>query len=490
MIAGHETDDPKGRIGPQNVRLVAVFAVWGLVFFALWYVVPKSYEFSDPVFYAMRAYDLPQIATWEMDHPFDHRLGLLFSHWLAYATLGVNEVSSFLPQFAFLLLLLAAGARFRLTAFEYTLYALGIAPLVLQAFSIFPDLPVAALVLWAVSFLSDRKGFRDGILFALLGVAAFLFKLTAYWLIVPLLTVLIFDVAHRRADLRFYGAVFGCGFLLMAGYLLYFQIMFSDPLLRLKTVSDFGTLHHWSIESPMALINRLFFASFSQISSVAGILLFLAFAGCALADRSDVHLVSFFLGSLALLVFGSTSFQSYQPLPLFDRMLITIVPPAAILGAKAITAIGDDISARNRWSGQIFLAISSIFIFYQSFVVLVADANGRMEDVRQPALRILAENLSESNEAHAIIAEPRTRQMLGIFLDFSTEFKERTSVCPAHRGAPSTGPTIYYADRTLAEYLATAYGDRTCTDIVRARAIKARADIIYDSDNVFLAIAR
>jgi len=87
----------RGRSG-TSFGLLAIFLATAVI---LWLVFPKLYVFSDPTTYLMLANDLSAVGSWEMDHPFQHRLGLLAVHWLAYKVFGVNDLSSFIPQVGF-----------------------------------------------------------------------------------------------------------------------------------------------------------------------------------------------------------------------------------------------------------------------------------------------------------------------------------------------------------------------------------------------------
>lgn len=69
---------------------------------ALWLclrvVCPKIHHFSDPTAYLQLANDFTAVLAWEMEYPFQHRLGLIFSEWVSMKVFGANAFGVFLPQ--------------------------------------------------------------------------------------------------------------------------------------------------------------------------------------------------------------------------------------------------------------------------------------------------------------------------------------------------------------------------------------------------------
>ena len=90
----------------MSERIFTINTALILAFVLLWLLCPVVYSFSDQVQYLTRAYFMAEIGGWPMSHHFDHRVGLLFPHWISYRIFGVNDLSSFLPQLVFLLIIL------------------------------------------------------------------------------------------------------------------------------------------------------------------------------------------------------------------------------------------------------------------------------------------------------------------------------------------------------------------------------------------------
>jgi len=217
----------------EHYYLHVVLALAALI----WCIAPKELTFSDPAEYLLLANDFANILNWDMDYPFEHRLSLLGLHWISLELFGIRSFGMFLPQF-----LLFAGVLVVVGMSCQTLQGKTFAFIVTfamfpYALDIFPDLGAAVFMFFTVLLLARARGTQDGVLASVCMMIAFLFKMTAYYLAIPILLVLCIDAIRRKLN-RFHLAFLLTTIGLGICYLLFYQIGYGDALARLRTASD------------------------------------------------------------------------------------------------------------------------------------------------------------------------------------------------------------------------------------------------------------
>jgi len=275
------------------------FIFWQVLFLFIWLVFPKEYIFSDPMYYAVKANDLANLANWSMGNPRDHRLGLLLVQWASQWAFGYSSISYFLPQIVLLLALNTMVLQQCSNAMEQAVAGTTLSILLPQSVTIFPDIGAATFMFAAVLFLSKRDEWWRAIVFVALGFLAFLFKLTAYWLVFPFAILAIQDLLGRRGNVAYYFAASIIGLVLLLAYFWFYQSLFDDPFLRLKIVSSFGPKHLWAAKSVQALIVLLTTEPFSIFYGTFGLAFFFSLIGGLATFSSHRHIA---LGFWAVLI--------------------------------------------------------------------------------------------------------------------------------------------------------------------------------------------
>ena len=555
-----------------------------LLFVGLWLWLPKVYTLSDPVGYLLRAWNLAGIGEWgaigyrrwafewariaEADIlPFDHRLGLLLPHWAAYQLFGGSRLVSFLPQLGFLLLTLFCVLHYC----RNLLQRLGAAAVLLLllpfAADVMPDLGVGCMMFVALHCLiqgrqvagveaeattkdkqSSRRQMLYGVLFSLAAFYAFLIKLTAYFLLLPFLFVLVTDLlrgrsavsgagtAHDGAALehgstklrgnamRFYLAAILSGLTLLAAYLLFCHLIYGDALSRLETVNRVAERHLWNIAGSQAYLSRLFIAPGRFFFEMFGIAFLLALVQSARifwqgwrrgqeqgrqqsqhSEQGALKLMAFyFLSGTVFAVFSPTSLVNWQPLPLSERMFLFLTPIIAVLAARLI---GDLWCAgfRGGWlglaAGHWHSRLSIIAARASAIALLLAAAYPgalaisehsvaiRSDQARQMAMQLLREN----DDALLLVADDRTYEHLIIYAGFDEALYSRVRHCdaePVLAGSNSLNNTggIIYVDKPLGDFIQRAYGRRNCSDELLQLAAAQNYETLMEQGGIYLLV--
>lgn len=535
------------RLPATAIRRFGVYAGLALLFVAAWLWLPKIYALSDPVGYLLRAWNLGGLAEWgpvgfrrwtfewariaQPDPlPFDYRLGLLLPHWAAYQLLGVSHFTSFLPQLGFLLVLLfcvlhcCRGLAQRLVA------AAALATLLPFSVDVYPDLGVACMMFLALLLLDRGRGHGlgsgrqalYGMAFSLAAFYAFLVKLTALFLLAPFLMMLAADWLRRQSALRFYGAAALTGMALLAAYLLFCHLIYGDPFSRLHAINKVGEKHLWNMQGADAYLHRLFIAPAGFFWGFFGVAFALALAQAGVTlwqgrgqrkggpgepGRKDSRLqliALYFLAGLAFALFTPTSFTSWQPLPLSERMFLFLAPAMAVLAARLV---GDlwRFGFRGCWSGlgagrrqeprrpsmaarTMAVALLLATAYPGASKLFNMGSNPRLpsgEEARRMAMQALREN----DQALLLVADDRSYEYLILYARFDPALYSRVRHCeaaPAPSGADAGNVSAIYVDKPLGDFLHRAYGRRHCSDELLALAAAHGFETLVARGGIYL----
>ncbi len=245
-------------------------------------------------------------------------------------------------------------------------------PLLTNATGLYPDIIAASFMAASVICLDRRRKLLDvgkpihslPILAVLFLFLAFLTKLTAYWVVVLWLGLLAVDLAgpdRMRLFRRFHFIAAVAGAALGVAYLLTSQIIWGDPLARITSVETLAGAHLWSLGRLPSdyLVTRLTTGPVALFIKEYGIvLLLLAFGGLIQRKAQVSAWKAYFLVCILLFWFGPTSFSVYEPMPLFPRMTLPLLPAVLILAATFAAQIYD--AAERR--GPVF-RISALMVF-------------------------------------------------------------------------------------------------------------------------------
>lgn len=315
---------------------------------------------SDPLWYSVNAHELAlghDLFQPDELHPFVMRIGLIVPLAALYKVFGVSTLVSNLPALiaglgCLLLLYLAAStSRRKALALGFGLTSI---PLVHQADLLNIDLPCAVLLGFAVWFMSRRDEHRGWLVAAVTACfAGFLVKETALWCAPIWIWAVVVDVraAGMAATMRRYLPAIVVGAILIAAYLALCAHLWGDPLARFHGIEALTDDHAWTLQGKpaSAWLARMIW----DVPALMWRTFFLALVPAILAfwfvrGRERIWLVAA-TTFLALYWFGSASLRAYTPLPISERMFISVLPPALVLATLGTDALID------RWHGRRWL---------------------------------------------------------------------------------------------------------------------------------------
>ena len=216
----------------------------------------------------------------------------------------------------------------------------------------------------------QSKSWRSQILFSLVSCVSLsmgiLTKQTAIYSVYFCGFLLMLDTISRK-NTRFWCSFIIAGTVASGIYLLVYNLITGDPLYTLSGIEAGHNKSIWSyaesksevdafhakelgvIWSAAPLVQRLTVSPIFLLVGTPGIFILLALTVASLGPLRNIYdeenrptTVYFAAYGLTILVsfwFGSTSFHRYNPLPLFSRMLVAILPPLALCGGRYLYCI-------------------------------------------------------------------------------------------------------------------------------------------------------
>jgi len=315
----------------------------------------QDFVASDPLWYADIAHNVETgkvaVFTPEDHHPFVMRVGLTVPLAVFYKLFGVSTLVSNLPAIlaglACLLLVYLVAPTARAKAIGLG-YALTCVALLHEAILLNIDLPCAALLGFSVWFMQRRDEHRLWLLAAVVGAfCAFLVKETAVWCAPIWLWAVIVDVRElgvRGAARRFAPAVIA-GAVLIAGYLIACAYVWGTPFARFDGIREITFEHAWTLQGQpaSAWVSRLTWEVPWLLRKMFRAALIPALLAPWLVRPRDRIWVVAAATFLACYWFGSASTSAYTPLPITERMVLSVLPPLLVLATLATDA------AIERW---------------------------------------------------------------------------------------------------------------------------------------------
>ena len=318
-----------------------------LLLIVTWAKFPHFFIASDEYYYAARAYGVLEggLRSEFGGHVFGHRLGVYLPVAAVYAVFGVSPHTTnfvLLAAAVTILWLVCTSLPDVRTRWFGMLFVVTCVPLLTGTTELLPDLLLAAYLALAAAVLngrtsrsSSRSLCRGGVLAAAVWFLALMTKENAYWLAPVWLGVACLDLKRRNFEVvRFFHVPALITFALLLGsYLVACQLLLGDALDRVSAVQALTGHHHWSIESSEELVGRLTIDPARFFWSRYGLLCVLPLFSYWFVPPGLKLWVGVAASYLVLFWFGSTSFTSYQPLPLRQRMPLALVPALSILSA-------------------------------------------------------------------------------------------------------------------------------------------------------------
>lgn len=466
-----------------------------------YFFVANLHDFSDPTAYLKLAHDFDKILIWEMDHPFQHRIGLIALHWVSFELFGVNDFSSFLPSFVIFLIAISVVSLIcedNSQLFFANLIILSILP---YSKNVYPDLGAASFMLLSIYFHIKRISFLNGMLAILFAFIGFLFKETAYFIVFVSLFALLLDIFSRELRLKraYYIGYVTSGIFIAIIYFGLYAFLYGDALSRLSTVSSFGNKHLWSDQTFVDLILRLAFEPLHDLSKnispffwpIFIVALVLIINPLKVNQRKTFVFSAFVLLTMCYIV-TPTSITYYQPLPLNQRILLPLVLVFACTFGMIVSMLLRVASDRigPRICLLIAFLVSSISFLHSSEKYLGYAYTRELSKDLHFARLLVAESLASEMNISVHAAESRTPSMIGIYNGFKSLHQNIISTCKLDQllqDKENTRKIVILIDFKMSRFLEEAYGEKVCHRELKQN-VPAEADILISNEHVLLAI--
>jgi len=347
----------------MNIRSIAILFSSILLFVLVWLYLPQAYIASDPWAYSSRAYSIMENLDFGKGHVFDHRIGLTIPVAIIYKLFGISITTTNLIALLsvitiFITIWVALPDNKSRTIGLFL--ALTSVPLLKASSALFPDIVATAFMGISSLLLFNRHkylSYRYWIIFPL-GAMLFLFwaflaKLSAYW-VLPLWIIYIIKDLRSKDFLvfkYFYTPAILFGLILGTAYLYFSYITWGSALARLESVQSLTGVHLWAAEhmSTWDMFKRLTVLPIILFLKEYYIIPLLVLISPWVIPKQLWGWIFYLLFCVGFFWFGSTSFTQYEPMPLFDRMVLPALPAIYILAAYVIAKI-DLSSSRLQFS--------------------------------------------------------------------------------------------------------------------------------------------
>ncbi len=397
---------------------------------ALWLIYPKPFDESDPWRYSLHAYEISTGSLFEQapNEIFAYRLGVTIPTAAFYKLFGINSITTnlwpLLMSCTNIVLVWVAAPKGKTRRFAVLLFATNVIQFE-QSATLMPDLIVSTFMM-ASSVLLFRRHDLIGrrslalalpLLSAITLWLAFLTKLTVYWVLLIWIMTACHDLIRKRWQLfrRLYLPCLLWGILLGCVYLFASIRLWGDPLARLAAVQDLTGQHLWSWDNvtPMEVIRRLTYEPIVVLILKFPLVFVLSVGGMVLSYAENRFWVFQYLVYLFLWWFGSSSFNSYQPLPLsVPRMILPALPAMVILGGSALSSLFSTLS--NRESERSFRHFGPIFLML--LALSTASAAGNFSSWAILLLLVLLVAMAPLPRVNLFVARLIHYQVIGLLI--------------------------------------------------------------------------
>ncbi|MBC8032688.1 MAG: hypothetical protein H7Y03_00975, partial [Chitinophagaceae bacterium] len=210
-------------------------------------------------------------------------------------------------------------------------------------------------------------------------VCSFLFKELIIFAIPALLFFLLRDIKKRR-NFRFWLLTVGICIFFISLYFMYYQITTGDFMYRLHVIEQEHNISRFSFyeRSKTELLKRITYQPLVYILlSKNFIIPFLLCIGYFTLNQNIRRIFSpvsktdyvaiYFLITLGTYWWGSTSFNTYNPLPTDGRMWLVLIPPMIILAASYVGFIVGAIWHKGKAASVFFIYVPLVFFLFFSF---------------------------------------------------------------------------------------------------------------------------
>ena len=475
------------KLTPIQVTEYFYFLLSLMTLVLLWVYYPHQLTMLDPWAYSEAAFNILTKRELGTGYIFDHRLMLTVPVAVIYGLFGISAYSSHLwPLFCCLLIVAiiyfsVLGTRNKVLALALIL---GSPSFFYSSTELYPDIIATAFMCLSAYFLFRREQFYlGGVLASASLFLAFLAKESSYWL-TPVYLLFFFKDCLKRplANIRFHLQFTGNGLLLTCGYLIFCKLVWGDYFARLSSLSSLTGTHlwSWSRQSDNALLERLTTGPILLITEYYGAFILV------LAVLGLVHLTTwakpwawYTLFCLFFFWFGSTSFKSYEPMPLVSRMLLPLFPGLVILAVNGMESI------LRRWGLHTRTILISIFtILALSPQIIKISGWSELERGESGAIKIIREDL-DKNQNPIVLITSDTRSAKALQFYFSYRLPQELKIIYAgdlKANYAPVGSTYLYINHARSKFLSHAYGEKNYDRMIQGSG----AQLIFKSRTVEL----
>jgi hypothetical protein len=478
---------------------------WGILisalffFFVFWLLSPQQFIASDQWAYSKEAYSILQDNGFQDNHIFKHRLAVTLPTAGAYGLFGVSIYSTnAVTLISALLIMMTVWAALpdRISKSVGLLLCLMSVPLIKASMTLLPDIVAAAFMGLSSVFLIGRGAVaRSGILYSLVPIAAigllfcaFLAKLSAYWVLPLWVWAFIQDIrCSDRATLlrRFWLPVILFGLILGAGYLVICDAIWNDPLARLKSVESLAGKHLWSWSevSALEILKRLTVSPARLFVSQYGLaVLLFAILGLILAPPTlrpwSIYLVS----CIVFFWFGTSSFSTYQPLPIVGRMTLPALPGIVIFAAFAVSRVSLNLQHKLTHIWLPLLVV--VAVSGQPFLKMIDSWwDTGLEETE--AMAVLAKRIEEEPSADFLLISADQRSPRSLLFYFGYAYPESLMVVFAgdlNEEMLTDRTVMAFVNEQRSEFLNSVYGQRFYDE----ELMLVDHDIVYEKNGISL----
>lgn len=327
-----------------------------------WFFGFDGFYFFDDLTYAKNAIQLIDQTFSFSDNLFSQRLSLIGATALSYYFFGFSDYVTILPPLICTLITCNA-IYFFLYKKSFVAALLAASVYALDFYTIFfsnklyPDVLVGCFVLLGLIVLymarkNPEKTFFKAFLVVITLFIAFLAKLTVLY-VFPFLLALSINDLLKKQNVRLWSYVVGMSVVIGGGYLYWQFWTFGDFLFRFKSIIHEG--HYVSNDSyfdknGQALLKRMTYQPIGMLLHSSMIIP----VGLAFPSLVGFRAGKFWqhtpfekywaYAALSILLYfwwGSTSWQYYNPIALFQRHLLVLVPPLAILSGISLMRMNE-----------------------------------------------------------------------------------------------------------------------------------------------------
>ncbi len=452
-----------------------------LVFFLGWLFIPQEFISSDPWAYSKIAYGVASNGDFGSSHVFNHRLGVVLPVAIAYSISGVTiHTTNFWPLIVAVILMIVIWLALPTTKSKIIGVLLSIVSVPLWKFStsLYPDLIAAGFMALSVYFLVNRAS-GDGrktrtVAIGILGVTslfmAFLAKESAYW-VLPLWLLAFYEDYRKGALSSYYWrTVIISGILIGISYLAFCGLVFGDSWARFRAVESLTGVHLWAWDNSSAkdLIKRLVTQPLGLYYSFYGVAFYIAIAATIFAPDSLRYWSYYLILTILFFWFGSTSFSSYEPMPVIDRMTLPSFPAVVILASYLVSVAWEKV--KNIGPIALFSAgILLLSVVIPTLSYLYSSARNPLTETR--VAETIKSELTDVKSGRLLLITSDQRSSNSLEQFFGYDYPGNLDVLSANADKYSINLLDYdkvfvYLNKDRSEFLASAYGQVNADDAI------------------------